>query len=393
MSGVGVLRPTTTRPLVYGKEETEVFVATSELSYDRVAGNSPILDSISLFDTPDLDSTNLENRSRALDAIERAHLVVFVTSALRYADLVPWEVFRDIWDRGVPIVFVLNRVSSETAGVVTDFRRRVRSEGMSLRVIRVEEHLVKNGELLPPASVRELRRAILAACTDPGTRERYLDSGLSYVSRVLGEMQSEMAAADAEREELGRLAMAFTLDPGAGFAAEVDSWERASSGASRWKRRKAWRSTFNAVLAGIKHELIGIVEANLRMTGVAGGRTVVDLTDSADADLFALVDEAIESWLDQIGDGTLDQMGFRAAREKVRIAIESARTAFGLGKLDGTDEPVASATKALERSIRHLFGFGAERFGQPRFEAEQAALALFLRSFEPVKRSAIASNA
>ena len=38
--------------------------------------------------------------------IDNADIVVYVSSALRYADLVPWEVLRRAHSRGVPVIQV-----------------------------------------------------------------------------------------------------------------------------------------------------------------------------------------------------------------------------------------------------------------------------------------------
>ena len=54
----------------------------------------PILEELILVDTPDIDSTSVEHRAMAETMIDNADIVVYVSSALRYADLVPWEVLR-----------------------------------------------------------------------------------------------------------------------------------------------------------------------------------------------------------------------------------------------------------------------------------------------------------
>ena len=59
---------------------------------------------------PDFDSVEAENRERAMELLELADLVIFVTTASRYADQVPWDVLARARARGVPLLAVVNRL-------------------------------------------------------------------------------------------------------------------------------------------------------------------------------------------------------------------------------------------------------------------------------------------
>jgi energy-coupling factor transporter ATP-binding protein EcfA2 len=134
----GPLRPTTKVPVV---------LAADGSGYERVGGvdclvvegGAPILASVTLVDTPDLDSTSTGHRAAAEIMIDNADVVVFVSSALRYADLVPWEVLRRARSRGAPLIHVLNRVTSGATGALSDYQSRLTQEGAEGDVLVVHE--------------------------------------------------------------------------------------------------------------------------------------------------------------------------------------------------------------------------------------------------------------
>lgn len=354
VSSPGVLRPTTTRPLIYSQPDLEARVEKATVPYDHVSGSSPILDSISLIDTPDLDSTNLENRRRALDALSRADVVVFVTSALRYADLVPWEILVALSERGIPVIFVLNRISSGTAGVVTDFRRRARSAGMSFRVIRIEEHHLETGGMLPAASVRELRRAILSACSGRDIRAGYLASGFAYLSVKLAEMRHLLEAPSGSESTSSRMATPPFSHSDIEVLAAQWLGESGVGGVNRWSGEKVWRSRFSRTLDEIRAEIVGVVEQQLRMAGLVNGRPVVDLTDTVESHL-ARLDSLVDAWLESVGvPGRIKSLGYRHARSKVVLAVETVRIVFGTDRGTGSRAAVESA-RTLQSEIEDLF--------------------------------------
>ncbi|MDP9493720.1 MAG: 50S ribosome-binding GTPase, partial [Actinomycetota bacterium] len=85
----GPLRPTTTQPVILAAGAAGYDVIGG-IECEVVEGKAPILGSMTLVDTPDLDSTAVAHRVAAETMIDNADIVVFVSSALRYADLVPW---------------------------------------------------------------------------------------------------------------------------------------------------------------------------------------------------------------------------------------------------------------------------------------------------------------
>jgi hypothetical protein len=85
---------------------------------------------MTFIDTPDIDSTAVHHRVVAEALVDVADVVVFVTSGIRYADGVPWEVLRRALSRGATVIPVLNRVGAGSVGLVTDYTHRLEDAGV-----------------------------------------------------------------------------------------------------------------------------------------------------------------------------------------------------------------------------------------------------------------------
>ncbi|GMA85813.1 hypothetical protein GCM10025868_10630 [Angustibacter aerolatus] len=65
---------------------------------------------LALLDAPDIDSVVAANRELAQRLLAAADLWLFVTSAARYADAVPWTLLHGAASRGAAVAVVLDRV-------------------------------------------------------------------------------------------------------------------------------------------------------------------------------------------------------------------------------------------------------------------------------------------
>jgi 50S ribosome-binding GTPase len=124
-SPTGVLRPTTRTAIVLAhpddaaalREGTLAGIEPERIRFETDAGLAP---GLALVDAPDIDSVEHANRELADRLVEAADLCLFVTTATRYADRVPWLVLGRVRERGLPLVVVVNRLPSEA-----DDRREV----------------------------------------------------------------------------------------------------------------------------------------------------------------------------------------------------------------------------------------------------------------------------
>ena len=74
---------------------------------------------LALVDAPDLDSVRAGNRAVAAALMASADLWLFLTTAARYADAVPWTALRAAAARDAAVALVLNRVPPDAVGEVT----------------------------------------------------------------------------------------------------------------------------------------------------------------------------------------------------------------------------------------------------------------------------------
>src|SRR5690606_1021781 len=108
VTATGVLRPTTRTPvLVHHPADTEWFASGRVLpDFVRTGSNSrrantirqvacsTLWPGVAVLDAPDFDSIDETNRDMAEQLLGAADLWLFVTSAARYADQVPWDYLR-----------------------------------------------------------------------------------------------------------------------------------------------------------------------------------------------------------------------------------------------------------------------------------------------------------
>ena len=76
----------------------------------RVVESDRLDPGLALLDAPDIDSVVETNRALAEQLLAAADLWLFVTTAARYADAVPWDFLRTAQVRGTAIALVLDRV-------------------------------------------------------------------------------------------------------------------------------------------------------------------------------------------------------------------------------------------------------------------------------------------
>jgi hypothetical protein len=133
ISAAGVLRPTTRSPvLVCHPTDTSWFrkgdllpglTRTTEPGNDPKALQLVAVEALgpglAFLDAPDIDSIVDANRALASQLLAAADLWLFVTTAARYADAVPWELLRTARFRGTVIALVLDRVPPEAAGDIS----------------------------------------------------------------------------------------------------------------------------------------------------------------------------------------------------------------------------------------------------------------------------------
>lgn len=164
---------------------------------------------LALLDAPDIDSIADENRRLAGQLLSAADLWIFVTTANRYADAVPWELLLDAAARDITVAVVLDRVPAGVEDeVATDLRGLLERQGLgSAGLFVVTESALDVQGMLPAGAVRPLREWLESIAGDAGSRAEVARRTLNGVVRQLAEKTSELAAAeDDQRHASARLA-------------------------------------------------------------------------------------------------------------------------------------------------------------------------------------------
>jgi energy-coupling factor transporter ATP-binding protein EcfA2 len=168
-SRTGALRPTTSVPVVVAPvSRADEYATVGGVRVEVVrAPEGTLPGDVVIVDTPDIDSTSTGHRVVTEEVIDHADVVVFVTSALRYADEVPWQVLRRAESRGAPVIHVLNRVESTSSGSIVDFGSRLANAGFEGAPIKISEyHLAGEADRLPEVAVRSLERRLEAVAAE-----------------------------------------------------------------------------------------------------------------------------------------------------------------------------------------------------------------------------------
>jgi GTPase SAR1 family protein len=173
VSTPGPVRPTTRRPVVWAHVDHSDRYAGDYLTgygpgHDRRLevrqSTDPLLQGVTVIDSPDFDSVVDENREMADDLLAVADLCIFVTSAQRYADAVPWEFLERAKQRALPIVFVVNRIPTADRDIIlADYQQRLSEAGLAgwAELLAVDEQAITSEHGgLPAQAVATLRERL-----------------------------------------------------------------------------------------------------------------------------------------------------------------------------------------------------------------------------------------
>ncbi len=226
VSAAGVLRPTTRAPvLICHPDDLEWFATTDILPHlPRVTGDGPtagatlkieavdtLVPGLALIDAPDIDSVEEANRELATQLLAAADLWLFVTTAVRYADAVPWEFLDRAQRRGTTLAVVINRMPAGAAAeIVPHLRSMLDAGGLpSVSIYPIEDSALMQGRL-PDAATAELSLMLrgLAANADERSRviRQTIDGALASVPERGQEVLASARANDAAASSLVEVA-------------------------------------------------------------------------------------------------------------------------------------------------------------------------------------------
>lgn len=223
----GAIRPTTRQPvLLHRPEDADAFTPERILPHlvrvpvapgEALPGANPhsgqdelvtvpvesLPAGIALIDAPDFDSVSDENRRLAQQLLRAADLWLFVTTANRYADAVPWEILRQAAARDITIAVVLNRVPEGAEDEIeADLTRMLTEAGITPALIHsVTEQERDERGLLPSVALTPLIFWLRSLGADVDARSDIARRTLEGAVRGVAQQAITLAQAAGEQQD------------------------------------------------------------------------------------------------------------------------------------------------------------------------------------------------
>jgi energy-coupling factor transporter ATP-binding protein EcfA2 len=166
-----------------------------------LVGDPAVPEGIALLDAPDVDSISDENRRLAGQLLAAADLWIFVTTANRYADAVPWKLLLNAASRDIMVAVVLDRVPpAAEAEVREDLRSMLAREGLgAARLFVIPEVALGSAGMLPAETVQPLKAWLRGLAEDAAARADIARRTLHGAVRELGQRVAHIAEAAREQ--------------------------------------------------------------------------------------------------------------------------------------------------------------------------------------------------
>ena len=351
----GAIRPTTRHPVLLHRAEDEAALSPERflptLPRTRTSGmnagsqalpgldpkiaralipitTSALPQGIALIDAPDIDSVSEENRTLAKELLSAADLWLFVTTANRYADAVPWELLHEAAARSIAIAVVLNRVpEGDEEAIENDLRRMLDEAGIHAVLIHtVTEQPRDESGMLAPVSLAPLTLWI-----------------------------RELGADAPARAAIARQTLAGAVDTLAGNLRVI---------AAEQARQQAAHQSLAAIVAEEYEDALTTIDGALSDGSLLRGEVLSRWHDFVGTgDFFRSLDSTIGRLRDRVGSALRGQP---AAAQKVEDALESGIHAVVLD----------AAARASENTRTRWRASRAGRSLLARLDAPQATSAV-----------------
>lgn len=217
VSEAGVIRPTTRSSVLVHHPQDARWFSSSQilpgLARSDSAGADPrvlqlipepsLPRGLAILDAPDVDSVVAQNRTLAAQLLAAADLWLFVTSAARYADAVPWRYLRSAARRKAVVAVVLDRVPPAAMSEVPPHLGQMMSQrGLGASpLFAVPETEVDSTGLLPNAATGPIRGWLASLAEDTFRRNQVVLQTLDGAIESLAERTPEIAKAIEDQSE------------------------------------------------------------------------------------------------------------------------------------------------------------------------------------------------
>jgi energy-coupling factor transporter ATP-binding protein EcfA2 len=302
VSPAGVLRPTTRAPvLACNPDDVGWFESRRILpGLPRATGGTPapgtlqlvptpaLPTGLALLDSPDIDSVLAENRALANQLLAAADAWLFVTTAARYADAVPWEFLQAARDRGTALSIVLNRVPEDARREVSGhLAEMLRAHGLGAAELLLVPEVALEADLLPAGALEPVRGWLDVLASDAQARAELVRRTLRG---ALASIPGRTATVERAAAEQLAVAAELTAEADAAYAEALREVEEALRSGSLLR---------GEVLARW-HEVVGTGELMRALETRVGGlrdrlKSLATGRRSAPEELEAAVENRVEA--------------------------------------------------------------------------------------------------
>lgn len=211
----GLLRPTTRSPVLvhhpddarwFGQDRllpglVRVDHSTDDPGSLQLVAADTVPAGLAILDAPDVDSVEERNRLLAAQLLDAGDLWLFVTSAARYSDQVPWDYLKRAAERSTAVAVVLDRTPAESVDTVAaHLARMLASRGLKdSPLFTVHEAPVDDEGLIPAAEVADIRGWLVSLAQDEDARAAVVRQTLDGTVRTLTRQAHVLADAVGEQ--------------------------------------------------------------------------------------------------------------------------------------------------------------------------------------------------
>jgi hypothetical protein len=209
ISPSGVIRPTTRTPVLVHHPDDRRWFTGHAVEGVQVTGTPAVPAGIALLDAPDVDSVVEGNRHLGRRLLASADLWLFVTTAARYADAVPWDLLRAARNRSTAIALILNRVPPEGREEITESLRSLleTNDLADLALFVVPETPRDHAGLIAADLVAPVLNWLIAIAGSPALRSAVVRQSLGGAIDLIEPTTTILATAvDHQRDSAARLA-------------------------------------------------------------------------------------------------------------------------------------------------------------------------------------------
>ena len=220
VSRTGVVRPTTRAPVLVCNPADEGWYLegrplsglrpvrddAAEPGTVQIVSTSTVPAGVAIVDAPDVDSVAADDRELATRLLAAADVWLFVLTANRYADAVPWQHLLTARDRGAVLVVVLDRVPAyASVEVHAHLSEMLVYAGLGHAPVFTVSETTLNDGLLDEFDVVTLRDWLQRVAVDPAIRDAIIARTFSGSLRALPGRARALAAVVAEHQGVTRV--------------------------------------------------------------------------------------------------------------------------------------------------------------------------------------------